>query len=271
VTTSATLFRTRDLSLSERPESLAETQPFKPSITDLWGITVQQQWRLKNYYILSYDYSYTRNRTFETAPDPDFPIPFDLRTNIGRLNATLSRDTRDDILNASRGSFLSNSFEFAPPGLGGSLEFVRNYTQYLHFRPLKQNLVWASAFRAGIARAFGGEDLILSEQFTAGGATTLRAFEQDRLTLDPGNALLIVNQELRFPVWWKLGATTFFDIGNVYRKAGNFDVFDLRYSPGFGLRVQTPLVLLRLDVGLNLWARSGEPPRRFVFGIGQAF
>jgi len=42
-----TLFRTRDLTLS-------------PVITDSTGVTIQQQWRLRDFYILSYDYSYRK-------------------------------------------------------------------------------------------------------------------------------------------------------------------------------------------------------------------
>jgi len=136
---------------------------------------------------------------------------------------------------------------------------------------VRKNLVWASGYRAGIARSFGGIDLVPSQQFLAGGATTVRGFRQDRLTLEPGNGLLIMNQELRFPIYWKFGGVTFFDVGNIYKDVRNVRPWDVRYSPGFGLRISTPLVLIRVDLGLNLSTRAGEPPRRIVFGIGQAF
>jgi outer membrane protein assembly factor BamA len=99
----------------------------------------------------------------------------------------------------------------------------------------------------------------------------VRAFGQDRLTTEAGNAVLILNQELRFPLFWRIGGVGFFDAGNIYRNASSLKAWDLRYSPGVGLRFNTPFLLLRFDMGLNLWARAGEPPRRFVFGIGQAF
>ena len=145
--TTLTFLRRRDL-----------TDP--KSITDLWGFTLQQQWRLRNRYTLSYDYSYKRNHTFSTSPDPDFPITFDLTVPISRFNGTLTRDSRDDILNAGRGTFLSNSFEIAPPGVGSLIQFLKNYTQFLRFRPLKQGLVWASAARVGLAHSFGEQELI---------------------------------------------------------------------------------------------------------------
>jgi len=42
-----------------------------------------------------------------------------LSINIGRINATLSRDTRDDILNATRGKLFFKQFlKTAPPKFG---------------------------------------------------------------------------------------------------------------------------------------------------------
>ena len=263
-TTTATLFRRREFH--------ADADPLNPTvITDLWGFTVQQQWRLRNRYILSYDYSYKRNRTFDKNLDPNDPFAFDITIPIARFNGTLTRDTRDDILNASRGTLLSNSFEVAPPGVGSSIKFLKNYTQYFRFRPVKQRLVWASAVRAGFAQGFGGQDLIPSEKFRAGGGTTVRAFQQDQLTSLSGNALFVVNQELRFPLLWRFSGVMFFDAGNVYSTARDFNPFRLRYSPGIGIRIETPLVLVRFDLGLNLFRRFGEPRSRLSFGVGQAF
>ena len=156
---------------------------------------------------------------------------------------------------------------------------MRNYTQYLRFQPLRRDWVWANAVRVGVAKGFAGQDLIPSEQFTAGGATTLRAFKQDRLT-SPGNSLVILNTEMRVPLFWRFGGVGFLDIGNVYPTIKELNLFSertgvdkalFRYSPGLGLRIMTPFVLVRFDVGMNLFARTGEPPRRYAFGIGQAF
>jgi outer membrane protein assembly factor BamA len=53
------------------------------------------------------------------------PAVTDFSYNIGRTNISLSRDTRDDILNATRGTFFSNSFEIAPPRLGSTFPYVK--------------------------------------------------------------------------------------------------------------------------------------------------
>jgi outer membrane protein assembly factor BamA len=258
ITTTGTLFRTRDRTIPET------TQYFM-------GMTAQQQWRLSDYYILTYDYTYQRVHALGPNANPVDPTVTDFPYHISRVNISISRDTRDDILNATRGNFLSNSFEFAPPGLGSTFKYVKNFIQYFRYREIRKNLVWASGYRAGLAKGLGAADLVPAEQFVTGGATTLRGFRQDRLTLEPGNGLLIMNQELRFPIFWRFAGAAFFDVGNIYHDIKSERPWDLRYSPGFGIRIKTPLILVRVDVGLNLSTRAGEPPRRIVFGIGQAF
>ena len=83
--------------------------------------------------------------------------------------------------------------------------------------------------------------------------------------------MFVMNQELRYPLFWRFGVVGFFDIGNIYERIGTANIFRQRYSPGFGLRLETPFILLRMDLGLNLWPRTGEDRRGFSFGIGQAF
>ena len=269
VTTSLNVFRTQDLSNTDE-------------LVDYWGATIQQQWKLRDNYLLSYDYSYKRVRTsIANFDDPENSFLDDLpRVPIARFNVSISRDLRDDLLDATRGTFISNSFEIAPPGIGSSIEFVRNYSQYFRYQRVK-SFVLASAVRVGAVWAYSGDELDHTLQFKAGGGTTVRGFKQDALTRDlsgepiPGNYELILNQELRFPLLWKFSGVAFMDAGQTAARAQDF--FRLRYSPGFGIRIQTPFILLRTDLGINAWPRPGECGisqnrcARWTFGIGQAF
>jgi outer membrane protein assembly factor BamA len=219
---------------------------------------------------LSYDYSFRRIGVFERDLTDDDPDINNEVVRVARFNATLSRDTRDDILNATRGAFLSESLQMAPPGIGSSVKFVRNYSQYLSFIPVwRPRLIWASAYRLGLARSFGSQPLVQTDQFNA--AESLRAFGGNSLTLQPGNALLVMNQELRHPLFWRFGVVGFWDIGNVYERVGNFRILEQRHSPGLGLRIDTPFALIRADWGFNVFPKPGESSRTLSFGIGQAF
>lgn len=83
--------------------------------------------------------------------------------------------------------------------------------------------------------------------------------------------MLVVNNELRFPLISRFDGVAFVDIGNVYPHISDFSLTDIRKAAGLGLRLRTPWFLLRLDYGIKLDRREGESTGRLFFSIGQAF
>jgi outer membrane protein assembly complex protein YaeT len=251
------------------------------------GASIQEEARWSRHYILSFGYRFEHTITRGASPDPLFP--FAVTARIAPLTATFTRETRDDFLNPTRGSFLTQALEYAPSWLGSQLRYARYYGQYYRYVPLhkpvdipfastkKPRLVYAGAVRLGLAYGFGGQDIIPSERFYAGGGTTIRGFQQDFVgpvvagVPTGGEAELIINNELRFPLWKWFDGVAFMDIGNVYQHVQDFRITDLRKAGGLGLRLRTPYVLLRLDYGVKLDRRSGESFGQLFFSIGQAF
>src|SRR5262249_26690109 len=136
---------------------------------------------------------------------------------------------------------------------------------------------FASAARLGLAGALGGQELILSEHFFAGGSRTVRGVDENSLGPrdffgDPtgGASMLLLNQEARGAVFEWLPGVGFVDAGNVFPTVGDLKLNDLVGSVGFGFRVATPFSILRVDYGRIVW---GPAPRtgKWVFGVGQAF
>lgn len=242
---------------------------------DRYGFTFQQQTELSRSYFLTYNYTFEHHRTFDHKLLGE---PAEIRMNVGTLNFAITRDTRDNILNASRGMFLSQSIGYAPEILGSDIRFIRYFGQFYAFTKLTDGLVYASGIRVGLSKAWD-EGLVPSERFFAGGGTTIRGFGRDEIgPKDPytglpqgGEAVFILNQELRFPIYRKLSGVVFADFGNIYAKTSGFDPFDVRKTAGFGLRFQTPFALLRFDWGFKLDRRPGEPLSKIFFSIGQAF
>jgi outer membrane protein assembly complex protein YaeT len=268
-----------------RREIHPETELEAPFNVDRIGFSLQQEASLAGRLVLNYGYRIERSHTYDTGLDPIF----DVTLRVAALTSTLSRDTRDEILDASRGSFLSHAFQFSPESLGSEVRFVKYFGQYFRYFPLQKprvelftnkvtrpRLVYATAVRVGLAHGLGGQVIQPSERFIAGGGTTIRGFPQDgvgpRLG---GDAMLVLNNELRFPMFRLFGVdfdgVGFIDIGNVYPKVSDFSLSDVRKSAGFGLRVRTPWVLLRFDYGFKLDRRFGESLGRPFGAIGQAF
>ena len=197
---------------------------------------------------------------------------------VGTFNLAFTHDSRNDILNATRGIYLSNSLRYAPGFLGSDARYARYFGQFSTYRKLTDFLIYASSVRVGLGKGWG-EELPLSERFFAGGGTTIRGFKKDELgPRDPdtnlplgGDAVFILNQELRSTIYKKVGTAAFLDLGNVYSGISDFDPTDLRKTAGFGLRFQTPFILIRLDWGFKLDRRPGESLSQIFFSIGQAF
>ena len=248
-----------------------------PAFTvDRTGFTMQQQHSIGRSDILSYNYTFERNHTF--ARTPEGQISTDTSVHVSGLNTAFTRDTRDNILNASRGIFFSQSVGYAAKLFGSDINFVRYFGQFNAYARLSDSLVYAFGLRIGLSKGLG-QEMIPSEKFFAGGGTTIRGFGKNEIgSLDPltglaegGNAVLILNQELRFPIYKRLGGAAFLDIGNVYSAISDFDLFNVRKAAGFGLRYNSPFVLVRMDWGFKLDRKPGESLSRIFFSIGQAF
>ena len=141
---------------------------------------------------------------------------------------------------------------------------------------------------------FPDRSLPISQRFFAGGDTTVRGFALDRLGIplglpggtisdegfpQGGNAVIILNAELRVPVTRDLGLVGFIDAGNVYDLVGNVSLGQIRAGVGFGVRYRSPIGPIRVDLGFKLDRQefgSGDTKQKerltaLHISIGQAF
>jgi outer membrane protein assembly complex protein YaeT len=232
------------------------------------GFEIQQDMRLRRRLNLLYRYRFRR------VSSTTFPLPID----IAGLDVSLINETRDKPLDARRGRFLSLNLELTPKILGSDFRFMKATAQASLIHSFRDSLAWAHAYRVGLARGFGGQHLISDDRFRAGGANSLRGFANDSVgpkdilgDASGGEAVVIVNQELRLRHASGIGGAFFYDGGNVFETLGDLS-FDWRHSLGIGLRYDTPVgVLLRVDVGFPLGRKPGEKSYQWFFSIGQAF
>lgn len=214
---------------------------------------------------------------------PIFLEPQTARTAV--LRASVLRDTRDSILDSRSGRFLTLSIDYAPAFLRADFTFVKGLAQAFMARPIGRSLTWAQGYRLGLGQGLEGQSIRSTERFRAGGANSIRGYETDTVgPFDPitrsfsgGEAVVIVNEELRYRHGTGFGAAVFYDGGNVFTKADDFG-FDWLHSIGVGLRWDSPIGLLRLDLGLPLNRRLlladpliEDAAYQIFFSFGQAF
>lgn len=207
-------------------------------------------------------------------------VPEEIDSRIRSLTLSAVYDSRDNMFNANRGVYLEWSNELAGAFLRGTSTFARSIARLKYFLPVHRFSVLASSLEAGWMDSFGSsEEIPLNERFYAGGPSSLRGFGYQLVgPLDMrgvplgGRFKLVCNLlELRMPVYKMLGAALFYELGNVWAHASEFRLDDLRGCLGAGLRLNTPIGILRVDGGINLRPRSGENRGKIYFNVGQAF
>jgi outer membrane protein insertion porin family len=249
---------------------------------------------------LVYRYFYRRvkaSNLVSTINEEQIPL-LSQPTLVSGFGVTYARDRRDNPGDATRGTFNTVDVSDAIESIGSSANFFRGYFQNSSFHSFGRAFVFARSVRFGVEVPYGNtvegnsapfnpaqctapppdftpSVIPLPERFFAGGGTSLRGFglnqagPRDPCTGFPvgGLALLVFNQELRFPmklpiVGNRLGGTLFYDGGNVYSDINHISfawkapsITDLSYfshTVGFGLRYPTPIGPVRVDFGYQL-------------------
>jgi outer membrane protein assembly complex protein YaeT len=248
------------------------SDPAFPITSDVTEFSAEQTFRLGRLLDFRYGYAFGQNRTTIESQDVEVSV------KAARLTATGLVDHRDDPFDSTRGWFTSANMELSRPGLGSDISFIKMFLQYLQFVPIRERVVFASATRLGTARTFNDEALIPSERFFSGGATSLRGYHEDDLgprslfgDAEGGRALFIVNTEVRFPVYRWLRSVAFVDFGNVYETLSDLTSTALQVGVGGGARFDTPVGVLRLDIGVPINPREFDPKWQVHFGLGHVF
>ena len=220
--------------------------------------------------------------------DP-FPEPVDDRFELLATVADVSEGRR---------VIFSTDLDIAARALGSEVGFFKTRMQLSWYRqlPFDRRTVLALRGLVGLARGFrreapmlddGGEpvldgdgmaimqtiqDLPASERFFAGGSTTHRGFSVDRLaspeTLTPGgfpiggNGEVLLNTEVRVAIFEALDGVGFVDLGNIFKRAADVSLGDLRPGFGGGLHYRSFVGPIRLELGINPDRRDIVADRR---------
>jgi len=214
------------------------------------------------------------------------------RSMTSSIRPIVSRNTLNNFFDPTRGSAQEFSIEYA--GLGGESEFFKIDARTRHYWPIYKSaslgtFVYSIGGQAGYGRGFHGvidHELPLYERYFPGGINSVRGFKTrtlgpresvfnpqgEEVNTDPigGSRQLIVNNEVIFPIVEPLGlkGVLFFDAGNSWLDSDGWNLGDLRYSTGAGVRWQSPMGPIRIEFGFPLNKKKDDKTAVVLFSFG---
>ncbi len=197
-----------------------------------------------------------------------------------RLFGNVAYDNTNDRLDPSRGQTMWFQVRTVLPTQFVDTRFVAYEASISHYMPVSTSSVFAARAFLGWADP-SGDELIATERFFAGGASSMRGYKRNRLgpldstnTPTGGEAKLELGAELRFPVWKAIRAAAFLDAAQVWENREAMGLTDLETAAGFGIIWSTAVGPVRVDFGFPLdrpTSESGDPNVVFHLLVGHPF
>lgn len=197
------------------------------------------------------------------------------------------RDTRDNIFIPQRGSYSFGGIDYVGKILGGDFQYLKMQFSWSRYRILTGQNIMATRLWFGWMDDLGeGGRSSVEDRFLLGGATTVRGYAENTLgpvftpADNPGDKLgkpkggrymMLGNLEIRRPLFWRFGGTTFLDAGNTYTHYQEITPLSVAFSAGMGIQFFTAIGPLRLDYAVRLKKEFDLSQGNIHFSILYAF
>ena len=255
---------------------------------------------------MTYSFNYRRVKASDIQISPaEIPL-LSLPVRVGEPGLTYIRNTRDNDLESTKGSYITGTAGVASSYFGSQADFSRILIQHASYHAFGKSrrpgrkFVFARSTRVGVQNAFGNTTILapgqicpgctvipLAERFLSGGGNSLRGFglnqagPRDPVTGFPlgGSALFLNNVELRLPPtplpYFKenISFAIFEDAGNVFTDGRSMLDNLLRWrqkNPASCLQESTAnqcnFSYVSHAIGLGVRYKTPIGPVRFDFG-----
>ncbi|MBN1128029.1 MAG: BamA/TamA family outer membrane protein [Chitinispirillaceae bacterium] len=208
-----------------------------------------------------WNFGYRVFTTFEWVHDVVEQSPLTPMThgnNTQSFGAGVTYDLRDNIFDPTAGLLVTSDAEIA--GLIGAKtnHFYKFMMDARGYFPVAHFLNAATAVTAGYVNGYGvDKDVVPPQELFYTGSESIRpvrGYAPGGVGDAVGGRLVLVLNvlELRFALakWLKIAG--FADAGFVWTSTSSFDVHDLRWTAGPGIRIRSPVGLLSTDLGVRL-------------------
>ncbi|MFT3828198.1 MAG: outer membrane protein assembly factor BamA [Opitutaceae bacterium] len=203
--------------------------------------------------------------------------------DVSRVTFTLLRDTRDKMINTTRGNRIELSTQLAGGPFGGERNFYSVEFKGAQFVPLfkAQEQVLAILLRAGVIEKYGdtSDDDLYYYNYTLGGPNTLRGFEYREVGPKTSSGIILggksygmLSLEYSLDIVSPVRIAMFYDAGFVNRGAYDFNPGQYNDNFGFGIRMMVMGSPMSLDYGIPLTGdKFNKQGGQFNFSYGTRF
>ena len=182
--------------------------------------------------------------------------------HVSGLGFSITYDTRNNAFSPDKGSMLQFYFDHFAPFFGSDYQYTNYVIDLRRFLRIYKDQVLALQ----VFGSFNTGEVPLRSLSYLGGANSMRGYYAGRYR-DKNAA--VMQAEYRIPLFWRIGAVGFADVGNVGPELDYINFHHFKYSYGGGLRValnQKEKLNLRLDYGIAKGSSQG-----FYLQLGEAF
>lgn len=224
---------------------------------------IQRDLRLNFDYLLSDSWTlFTVAKRQEVSPDSVGEVRFGIpRSTSVSLAVGSTFDTRDDLLNPTRGFRYRTSFEWRRKDIDNDFVLEGDEDSFgqtritIDFENYFSLFRWQVFYLALHGREVTSDEKVVSitDQYRLGGAKTLRGYREEQFR---GSRLAWTNFEYRLLLGRRSRFFAFVDVGYYFREEKLPDndideVDDVKIGYGFGVRLDTRLGFFGIDFGLG--------------------
>lgn len=185
---------------------------------------------------------------------------------VSSVKVDVDYNTVEDELNPRKGTDILFSCENASEKIWSEISYIKPMTEAKVYFPIPWRCILAGRVRYITIKGIEGTDQIpIYKQLFLGGSKTVRGYDYQKLGVidehgvlvsDGGQSAFLGNAELRFPIISDFSGVAFCDMGVMDTEPFRLPYQNMSYTTGLGLRYNTVIGPIQLDVGYKL-----NPPK----------
>jgi len=242
-------------------------------------------------YQLNLNYTLQQIRIEDVDSTQNFDGELTPGTSIqSMIGAEIARDTRDSIIDPTRGTRNGVGAQLSGGPLFGDINYIKpSFSNQAHFKMFEAVDDWPFVMsiynRGGYVTQYGASPSVpVQDRFFVGGQDSLRGYSPTGEAGAPDGGIIydVANLEFGFPLAREhhksiVKLVVFADAGGSWDQVRQItnrfggDTTDLKSDVGLGIRFVTPAFPIRLDYGYGLNHQPGQKAYQINFGLGPLF